>query len=206
VLAILATAVYVASRTVVAVVAVAVELLAVVELTNSLDGGTIMAVIVELLAATELTSPLASRNVGQTFLGPLGGVNVVVKVPIRAPEQVHIPSPSSRLVFSQLKEMATSDIERGGRVEALEDEVVGDVLGVLPVCRLANDVVDEEGNVWDDIEDDNADNEEDGICQGVGCGVVDVRVWDVDVGVDVVRVEAGGAVLTAMFVVQTSHV
>jgi hypothetical protein len=34
---------------------------------------------------------------------------------------------------------------------------------------------------------------------------VDVGVWDVDVGVDVVRVEAGGAVLTEMFVVPTSH-
>jgi hypothetical protein len=35
---------------------------------------------------------------------------------------------------------------------------------------------------------------------------VNVRVWDVDVGVDVVRVETEGAVLTAMFVVPTSHI
>ena len=80
----LATAVHVASGTVVAVVAVVavVELPAAVEPTSSLDGG----------------------YVGQAFPGPPGGVNVVVEVPIRAPEQVQIPSPSSRLVLSQLKE------------------------------------------------------------------------------------------------------
>ena len=46
------------------------------------------------------------------------------------------------------------------------------------------------------------------LSEGVGCGVVDVGVWDVDVDVDVdvVKVEAGGAVLTAIFVVPTSHV
>jgi hypothetical protein len=92
-------------------------------------------------------------------------VNVVVEVPIRALEQVYIPSPSSRLVFSQLKEKAASDVDRGGRIEALEAEAVGDVLGVLPVCRRADDVDDKEGNVWDDIEDDNVDNKEDDICQ-----------------------------------------
>jgi hypothetical protein len=77
VLAILATAVQVASGTVVAVVAA------------------VLAVVVELLAAVKPTSSLDSRNVGQAFLSPPGGVNVVVKVP---PEQVQILSLSSRLV------------------------------------------------------------------------------------------------------------
>jgi hypothetical protein len=84
VLAMLATAVHVASRTVVAVVAVVA--------------------VVELTAVVEPTSSLDSGYVGQTFPSPLEGVNVVVEVPIRALEQVQIPSPSSRLVLSQLKE------------------------------------------------------------------------------------------------------
>jgi hypothetical protein len=80
VFAILATAVHVASGTVVAV-------------------ATVAAVVVELLAAVELTSSLDSGNVGQTFPGLPGGVNVVVKVLIRALEQVQIPSLSSKLVL-----------------------------------------------------------------------------------------------------------
>jgi hypothetical protein len=85
VLAIFATAVHVASGVVVTVVVV-------------------VAVVVELPAAVELASSLDGGIVGQTFPGPPGGVNVVVEVPIRAPEHVQIPSPSSRLVLSQLKE------------------------------------------------------------------------------------------------------
>jgi hypothetical protein len=84
VLAMLATAVYVASGTVVAVVAVVA--------------------VVELSAVVELTSSLDSGYVEQTFSGLPEDVNVVVKVSIRAPEQVQILSLSSRLVLSQLKE------------------------------------------------------------------------------------------------------
>jgi hypothetical protein len=74
-------------------------------------------------------------------------VNVIVEVLIRALEQVYIPSPSFRLVFLQLKEKAASNIDRGGRIEALEAKVVGDILRVLPIYRYANDVDDKEGNV-----------------------------------------------------------
>lgn len=85
VLAILATAVHVASGTVEVVVAVE-------------------AVVVELSARVELNGPLDCENVEQTFPSPPGGVNVVVEVPIRASEHVQIPFPSSRLVLSQMKE------------------------------------------------------------------------------------------------------
>jgi hypothetical protein len=65
--------------------------------------GVVVTVLV-VVALVELTSSLDGGIVGQTFPGPPGGVNVVVEVPIRAPEHVQIPSPSSRLVLSQLKE------------------------------------------------------------------------------------------------------
>lgn len=65
--------------------------------------GVVVTVLV-VVALVELTSSLDGGIVGQTFPGPPGGVNIVVKVPIRAPEHVQIPSPSSRLVLSQLKE------------------------------------------------------------------------------------------------------
>jgi hypothetical protein len=74
-------------------------------------------------------------------------VNVVVDVPIRAPEQVQIPSPSSRLVLSQLKES----------VVVPEDEAVKDVPEVFPVCRRV-DGVDDKGSVEDDADADGVDD------------------------------------------------
>lgn len=80
-LAILAMAVYVASRTIRTAVAIVV-------------------VIVKLSVVVELISSLDSRIVRQIFPSLPGKVNVVVKVLIRALEHVQILSLSSRLVLS----------------------------------------------------------------------------------------------------------